>query len=72
MKGVVALFLAPILMLSAAYATEFVEVEGLLDDESFYRAVACGAEPEGVCARPFARWPADSAQKLTRPKPDRP
>jgi hypothetical protein len=40
-----------------AAAQEFVEVPGRLDDEAFYRAVACGASPGGPCTKPFIRWP---------------
>ena len=55
-----ALLLAP-----PAQAVEFVEADGPLDDETFYRAVACGAAPGKACARPFARWPEDRAGALT-------
>ncbi len=49
----------------AAGAAEFVVTDGPLDDETFYRAVACGAIPGADCARPMARWPEDRARSLT-------
>jgi len=39
-----------------AQAQDFVDSEGPLDDTAFYRLVACGAPPEGECAKPFYRW----------------
>ncbi len=49
----------------AAHATEFIETDEFLDDETFYRVVACGAAPNAACSRPMARWPAERARNLT-------
>ncbi|PWJ22304.1 DUF2927 domain-containing protein [Jannaschia seohaensis] len=46
-------------------AQEFVEVPGRLSDEAFYRAVACGAPPEGACRKPFLLWPEEMRADLT-------
>ncbi len=48
-----------------AGAVEFIETEQTLNDDHFYRAVACGAAPGEDCTRQFARWPADKAKELT-------
>lgn len=50
--------------LQPAAAQEFIEVDGPLDDETFYRVVACGAAPEGDCAKPIIRWPSDRQLQL--------
>ncbi|UWR27316.1 DUF2927 domain-containing protein [Sulfitobacter sp. S223] len=42
-----------------ALAQDFVESEGALDDMAFYRLVACGASPDGICAKPFYHWDQD-------------
>jgi hypothetical protein len=45
------------LLASPAGAQEFVHVWGPLDDEAFYRAVACAAPPGEACRKPLLRWP---------------
>jgi hypothetical protein len=39
-----------------AYAQDFVDTAGALDDVAFYRLVACAAPPGGRCAKPFYIW----------------
>jgi len=55
---------APLLLClwaTTAAAQDYITVEGALDDDAFYRLVACGAPPDGVCADPMVRWrPADA------------
>lgn len=58
-------FLAAVLIAAPVQATEFVETDLFLDDENFYRVVACGAEPGAECTRPMARWPEARARTLT-------
>lgn len=53
------------LLAGPVHAIEFVETNLFLDDESFYRVVACGAAPEAECSRPMARWPQERARTLT-------
>lgn len=53
------------LLLRAETAPEFVALPGLVDDETFYRAVACAALPGQDCLRPLARWSDNRAQRLT-------
>ncbi len=48
--------LAGLLALPAS-AQDYVATSGPLDDDAFYRLVACGAAPGGACAKPFLRWP---------------
>lgn len=40
-----------------ALGQEFVTLDAVPDDETFYRAVACAAPPDGACNKPFLRWP---------------
>lgn len=44
------------LLASSAQAQDFVQSDGPLEDTAFYRLVACGAPPQGPCAKPFYRW----------------
>lgn len=60
LAALLCLFLAP----ATAAAQEFVEVEGLISDEDFYRLVACAAPPGGACTKPIIRWPADERRSL--------
>ncbi len=53
-----ALALALALLAAPAAAQDYVDVPGLLSDEDFYRAVACGAPPGGDCQKPLVRWEA--------------
>ncbi|MGR3363795.1 MAG: hypothetical protein ACU0CY_06385, partial [Maritimibacter harenae] len=39
-----------------ALAQEYVEATGLMHDEDFYRAVACGAPPGGACTKAMVKW----------------
>lgn len=39
-----------------AQAQDFVDSSGPLDNEAFYRLVACAAPPMSNCAKPFYRW----------------
>ena len=39
-----------------AFAADYVETQGRLSDDAFYRLVACGAAPGADCALPFVRW----------------
>lgn len=39
-----------------AAAQDFVDTNGLLSDEAFYRLVACAAPPNEECAKPFYKW----------------
>ncbi|SFJ32282.1 DUF2927 domain-containing protein [Jannaschia pohangensis] len=48
-----------------AMAQEYVTVPGPLDDEDFYRAVACAAMPGEDCRKPFLHWPEDKRGGLT-------
>jgi len=40
-------------------AQDYIEVPGQLDDDDFYRLVACAAPPGEACQKPFLRWKAD-------------
>lgn len=48
-----------------AVAQEYVEAPAPLDDDAFYRAVACAAAPGGPCRKPFLRWPAARRDDLS-------
>ena len=48
-----------------AAAQEFVELGRTVDDETFYRAVACGAAPGRDCSKNFLRWPEDRRKPLS-------
>lgn len=48
-----------------AGAQEFVTAPGPLDDEAFYRAVACAAAPGQNCRKPFLYWPEARRGALT-------
>lgn len=39
-----------------ALAQEFVEANGPMNDDDFYNAVACGADPGAECRKPLVRW----------------
>jgi hypothetical protein len=40
-----------------AHAQDYVKSEGPLNDNDFYRLVACAAPVGGPCAKPFYKWP---------------
>ncbi|ASP23001.1 hypothetical protein ANTHELSMS3_04400 [Antarctobacter heliothermus] len=44
---------------AVASAEDYVETEGLLSDEDFYRLVACAAPPGTACRKTLVRWPVD-------------
>lgn len=44
------------LMAAPARAQEFVDSEGALSDEDFYRLVACAAPPGEDCQKPMVHW----------------
>jgi len=52
------------LLLGAAAAQEYIEVDGPLSDEDFYRVVACAAAPQGDCNKPIIRWPSERQLRL--------
>ncbi len=54
-----------VLFATASAAQEWVASRGPMDDESFYRLVACAAAPGGACAKPLVRWTARDARDLT-------
>ncbi|MEM8823640.1 MAG: DUF2927 domain-containing protein [Pseudomonadota bacterium] len=45
-------------------AQEFVKVSGRLNDEAFYRLVACAAPPGGACQKPMLRWDETTRQSI--------
>jgi hypothetical protein len=50
---------------AAAALAEHIPVSGPIDDEAFYRLVACAAPPGGECQKPFVRWPYERALGIT-------
>ncbi|MDA7425466.1 DUF2927 domain-containing protein [Thalassococcus lentus] len=50
---------------------EFIETDGLLSDDDFYRLTACGAPPGGDCTKRFSRWPVDQAVTVGIARMDR-
>ena len=42
-----------------AGAQDYIETTGQLDDDSFYRLVACAAPPGGECTKAFLHWPVE-------------
>lgn len=59
------MFRAPSLCLAAvvyaatalvACAQEFIETAGPLDDDAYYKLLACAAPPGGACQKPEVRW----------------
>lgn len=63
MKGLAACVLG--LWAGAAAAQEFVEVEGPLTDDDFYRLVSCAAPPGEPCQKPVVHWPHFARTNLT-------
>lgn len=53
------------LLAGPAAAQEFIELPRPVDDETFYRAVACAAAPEADCAKRFLRWPLAARKPLS-------
>lgn len=54
-----------------ALAEDFIETDGPLDDETFYRLVSCGAPPGGACTKPVLRWPTDRPLDVSLTRIDR-
>ncbi|MCM2560641.1 DUF2927 domain-containing protein [Lutimaribacter sp. EGI FJ00014] len=54
-----------------AQATEFVQTEGRLNDDDFYRLVACGAAPDRPCTKPELRWQTRSPLRVALTRIDR-
>ena len=48
-----------------AQAQEFIELNRTVDDETFYRAVACAAPPGGDCGKSFLHWPEAKRKPLS-------
>lgn len=44
---------------TAEAAQDYIETDGLLSDDDFYRLVACAAPPGGDCTKRFLRWSSD-------------
>jgi hypothetical protein len=65
-----------IALASPAGAADYVSANGKLADADFYRLVACGAPPGGLCRQIFTRWSAADRRNLTvsvtRADPDYP
>jgi hypothetical protein len=49
----------------AAHGQEFVAVDGPLQNEDFYRLIACGAAPGAACTKPMVFWPEDKRAALS-------
>ncbi|WP_420861063.1 DUF2927 domain-containing protein [Algirhabdus cladophorae] len=65
MRFFVALCIAFIAAFGPVIAQEYIESNGRLADEDFYRMVACAAPLGGACQKPFVRWSDRKAQDLT-------
>lgn len=48
-----------------AQVPDYLETEGLLSNEDFYRLVSCRALPGGPCTAEPVRWPSQKAQDLS-------
>ncbi|WP_308918274.1 DUF2927 domain-containing protein [Jannaschia sp. LMIT008] len=48
----------------SAPAQEFVILPDRVSDADFHRAVACAADPGGLCRKPMLRWPAERRRPL--------
>ncbi|MCY4334124.1 MAG: DUF2927 domain-containing protein [Litoreibacter sp.] len=57
--------LVAVIALLALPAADFVSAQGRMDDDSFYKLVACGAKPGGACREPLVRWAPSDAADLT-------
>lgn len=47
-----------------AQAQDFIAVDGALEDDAFYRLIACAAPPKLPCQKPFLRWPVEKRDPL--------
>jgi hypothetical protein len=52
-------------------SADYVETSGLLDDDSFYRLVSCGAAPKGACQQPILHWRLDRPVRVQLTRIDR-
>ncbi len=55
----------------SAYAQEFVETNGPLTDDAFYRLVSCAAHPDGPCQKEQLRWPQGARLRVSLEPMDR-
>lgn len=53
------------LWLGMAQAQEYIESDGPLSDQAFYRMIACAAPLNGDCQKPFVKWSDRKSQRLT-------
>ncbi len=53
-------------------AQDYIEVDGALSDDDFYRLVACAAPPGEPCSKPFLHWPTDTAVTVALVQVDAP
>lgn len=56
---------AAMLCAAPAAAQEFILAPGPLEDDDFYRAIACAAPPGGECRKPLIRWPEAIRDQIT-------
>lgn len=63
--------LAVIALPCVAGAEDYVETEGLLGDEDFYRLVACAAPPQEPCRKTLVRWPTERPLRVQLTRVDR-
>ncbi|WP_167647063.1 DUF2927 domain-containing protein [Mameliella alba] len=63
--------LALALPCAASGAVDYVETDGLLSDEDFYRLVACAAPPGQSCRKDMVRWPTDRPLQVQFARIDR-
>ncbi|WP_323770920.1 DUF2927 domain-containing protein [Antarctobacter sp.] len=56
---------------AAASAEDYVETDGLLSDDDFYRLVACAAPPGEPCRKSLVRWPVDRPLRVQLTQIDR-
>jgi hypothetical protein len=54
-----------------AVAQEYIEVQGPVSDEDFYRVVACAAPPGGACAKDFLHWKTERPLRVSLVRVDR-
>lgn len=60
-----ALTLGALLLVTPAYAQDYITSSGRLSDDDFYRLVACAAAPGGACRDDIVRWSPGDAADLT-------
>lgn len=59
------LMIAALLAAGPSAAQDYITTKGRLSDQDFYRLVACGQQPGGVCTYPIRRWPPHLAGNVT-------